>query len=129
MTDRTGPFEFFQLFLSENLREQCHARVLEEGPAGAVAGHNPCAFLPAMLQSEQAIIGQHRRIRMTEHAEESALVLRERFVIRRFSGDLRGHCEETSSISWFCSIFHKCPSSWPRRRRSIPPMLAHRRAS
>src|SRR5216117_717658 len=109
MTDRTRSFEFLQLFLSENLRDQSHALVLEEGLTGAVAGHNPGAFLPAMLQSEQAVIGQHRRIRMTEHAEESALVLRERFVIRRFSGDFRGHGKETSSKSSSGSIFQKTP--------------------
>src|SRR6266700_2882256 len=98
MTDRARSFEFLQLFLSENLRDQSHALVLEEGLTGAVAGHNPGAFLAAVLQSEQAVIGQHRRIRMTEYAEESALMLRERFVIRRLSGDFRGHCRTTSSI-------------------------------
>src|SRR5207248_5758853 len=109
MTDRTGPFKFFQLFLSENLRDQSHALVLEEGLTGAVAGHNPGAFLPAMLQSEQTVIGQHRRIRMTEYAEESAVVLRERFVIRRLLGcrDFRGHDKETSSKSSSGSIFQK----------------------
>src|SRR5204862_2498550 len=113
MTDRTGPFKFFQLFLSENLRDQSHALVLEEGLAGAVAGHNPGAFLPAMLQSEQAVISQHRRIRMTEHAEESALVLRERFVIRRLLGwrDFRGHGKEASSKSSSVQYFRKRPSS------------------
>src|SRR6266513_2477962 len=109
MTDRTRSFEFLQLFLSENLRDQSHALVLEEGLTSAVAGHNPGAFLPAMLQSEQAVIGQHRRIRMTEYAEESALVLRERFVIRRLLGcrDFRGHGKETSSKSSSGSIFQK----------------------
>src|SRR5438132_12896396 len=104
MTDSARPFEFFQLFLSENLRDQSHVLVLEKGLAGAVACHNAGAFLPAMLQREQSVIRQHRRIRMTEHAEKSALVLRERGPIRRLSWDLRGHGNETSSISWFCSI-------------------------
>src|SRR5207244_13043691 len=105
ITDRTPPFEFFQLFLPENLRDQSHALVLEEGLAGAVAGHNPGTFLPAMLQCEQPIIGQDRRIRMTEHAEESALVLRVHFAIRRLCGDFWGRREESSSISCSCSIF------------------------
>src|SRR6266700_1378085 len=111
MTNRTRPFEFFQLFLSENLRDQSHALVLEEGLAGAVAGHNPRAFLPAMLQSKQAIIGQHRRIRMTEHAEESALVLRERDTIGQLflGGIFRGHDKGTSSKSSSGSIFQKTP--------------------
>src|SRR5437588_9270525 len=111
MTDRACPFKLFQLLLPENLRDQSHALVLDKGLVGAVTRHNPGAFLAAMLQREQAVIGQHRRIRMTEHAEESALVLWERFVIRRFSGDFRGHCEETSSISWFCSMFATSSSS------------------
>jgi hypothetical protein len=32
--------------------------VLEKGLAGAVARHDAGAFLPAMLQREQAVIGQ-----------------------------------------------------------------------
>jgi hypothetical protein len=57
---------------------------LEKGLAGAAAGHNPRAFLAAMLQREQAVISQHCRIWMTEHAKESALVLRERGAIGQF---------------------------------------------
>src|SRR5437867_12190100 len=101
MTDRARPFKFLQLFLSKNLRDQSHALVLEKGLAGTVAGHNPGALLPAMLQCEQTVIGQHRRIRMTEYAEEPALVLRERraigqFLVRR---GFRGHHARTSSRS------------------------------
>ena len=55
--------------------------MLEKGLAGAVARHDAGAFLPAMLQREQAVIGQHRRVRMTEHAEKSALVLWKRGAI------------------------------------------------
>src|SRR5206468_12125035 len=106
MTDRTRSFEFLQLFLSENLRDQSHALVLEEGLAGAVAGHNPGACLPAMLQGEQAVISQRRGIRMAEHAEESALVLRAGFVIRRLLGwrYVRVHGKEVSSYSAAGSI-------------------------
>ena len=71
MTDRPRPFQFFQLFLSENLRNQAHALVLEKGLARAVARDDAGAFLPAMLQREQAVIGQDRRIWMTKYAERA----------------------------------------------------------
>ena len=77
MPDGARPFQSFQFVLAENLRNQAHALVLEKGLARAVARHDAGAFLPAMLQREQSVIGQHRRIRMPEHAEEPALVLRE----------------------------------------------------
>ena len=38
--------------------------------AGAVAGDDAGAFLPAMLQREEAVIGQNGRVRMTEDAEK-----------------------------------------------------------
>ena len=55
--------------------------MLEKGLAGAVARHDAGAFLPAMLQREEAVIGQHRGVRMTEHPEKSALVLWKRGAI------------------------------------------------
>ena len=79
MPDRPRPFQFFQLFLSENLRNQAHALVLEKGLTRAVARDDACALLPAMLQREQSVIGQDRRIWMTKYAKEPALMLRECF--------------------------------------------------
>ena len=38
--------------------------------AGTVARDDAGAFLAAMLQREQAVIGQHGRVRMTEDAEK-----------------------------------------------------------
>jgi hypothetical protein len=52
--------------------------VLEKSRAGAVTSDNSRALLAAMLQGKQAIITQDRCIRMTEYAEQPALMLRER---------------------------------------------------
>ena len=53
------------------------------------------AFLPAMLEREQTIIGQHRGIRMTEDREDAALVLWKREmrvfdILRRSKGHRDG---------------------------------------
>ena len=76
MPDRTRPFQFFQLFLSENLRDESHAFVLEKRLPSAAARDDACAFLPTMLQREQSVIGQNRRIGMTKYAKKPALMLR-----------------------------------------------------
>ena len=52
MPDRARPFQFFQLFLSENLRNQSHALVLEEGLTRAVARDDARTLLSTMLQRE-----------------------------------------------------------------------------
>ena len=76
--DRACPFQFGQFFLTKYLRHKTHVLVLEKCRAGPVAGDDSRALLAAMLQRKQAVICQDRRVRMAEHAEESALVLRER---------------------------------------------------
>ena len=52
--------------------------VAGKGLAGAVAGHDARAFLPAMLEREETVISQHRGVRMTEDREDAALVLGKR---------------------------------------------------
>src|SRR3982751_5512253 len=91
--------------------------MLEKGLAGAVAGHNPRALLPAMLQCEQAVIGQHRGIRMPEDSKKSALVLRECITLRHLllSGKARGHRTRTSPIFESYSI---CGHSEQNARRA-----------
>ena len=74
--DRARAFELRQFVLAENLRNQAHVLVQTERRARAVAGHDAGAFLAAMLQREKSVIGQHGRVRMAEHAEKAALVLR-----------------------------------------------------
>ena len=76
MTDRARPFQFCQFFLSENLRDQSHVLVQKKGCAGTVTRNNARALLTAMLEREQAVISQDRRVWMTEHAEEPAFMLR-----------------------------------------------------
>src|SRR4030095_11304673 len=66
-----------QCFLAKNLRHQTHIRVHEKAGPRPVACDDPGAFLSAMLQRKQTIVRQHRRVRMTEHTEKSALVARQ----------------------------------------------------
>ena len=47
-----------------------------EGRTDAVPRDNAGALLPPMLEGEKAVVGQHRRVRVTEHAEDAALVHR-----------------------------------------------------
>ena len=63
-----------------------------EGRAGTLAGDNAGAFLPAMLEGEQAVISEHGRVRMAEDREDAALVLgkRDRGVLT-IHGWLVGH--------------------------------------
>src|SRR3954452_18745216 len=97
--------------------------MLEKGLAGAVAGHNPRALLPAMLQCEQAVIGQHRGIRMPEDSKKSALVLRECITLRHLllSGKARGHRTRTSPIFESYSI---CGHSEQNARRARTGRIA-----
>ena len=81
--DRAGPFESGQFFLAKYLRDKSHVFVGQKGRARPVARDDPGAFLSAMLQRKQTVVSQHRRIRMAEHTEKSALVLRKRRGIRR----------------------------------------------
>ena len=52
--------------------------MLKESRAGAIAGDDSSAFLAAMLQGKQTVVSQYRRVRMAEHAEQPALMPRER---------------------------------------------------
>ena len=76
VTDGALPFKLFQFDLAEHLGNQPHVLMNQERGAGAVARHDPGAFLSAMLKSEKSVIGQHRRVRVAENAEEPAFVLR-----------------------------------------------------
>ena len=51
----------------------------QKGFARAAAGNDSRAFLAAMLEGEEPVIGQDRGVRMSEYAEKSALVLRINF--------------------------------------------------
>ena len=76
VADRAAAFQSRQLGLTEHLRNKPHVFVNEKRRAGSVAGNNAGAFLAAMLKREKAVIGQDRGVRVSEHAEKPALVLR-----------------------------------------------------
>src|SRR5438552_1046324 len=122
--DRTGSFELLQFGLAEDLRDKPHVFVDEKGCTRAVARHDPGAFLAAMLQSEQAVIRQHSRVWMTEHAEETALVVRERLALGRVGGvDVlwRGHAKHSVKLSMIQCAVLECASALAlsmKKRRS-----------
>ena len=70
------PFQSLQFLRAENLRDQAHVAMQLKGRAGPVAGDDAGAFLPAMLQREESVVGQDGRVRMTEDGKNAALVLR-----------------------------------------------------
>src|SRR6478609_6087416 len=76
MPDRARPLEPCQFVLTEHLRNQAHIAMQLKGRARSVGGHDARAFLPAMLKSEKSVVRQDSRIRVTEHAEDAALVHR-----------------------------------------------------
>ena len=78
VSDGTGPFQSGQFILPKYLRHKTHILVLEKSRAGPVARDDSRTLLTAMLQGKQAIISQDRRVRVAEHAEESAFMLGER---------------------------------------------------
>jgi len=61
----------------KNLRHEAHAVVLEE--FAIVAGDNAGALLPAMLQGEEAVVGENGGVRVAENGENAALM--GRFVV------------------------------------------------
>ena len=73
MADGHVTDEIVQNVTVENLRDEAHADMLAALPA--VAGHDAGALLAAMLEREQAVVRQLRRVRMTEHAEHATIVL------------------------------------------------------
>ena len=83
MPDRTCALEFRQFFLAKDLGDESHIFVHQKGRARAIARHDACAFLAAMLQRKQTVVSQHRCIRMTEYTEKAALVLWNRRRVRR----------------------------------------------
>src|SRR5882757_5774352 len=77
VSDRACTLQPCQFFLAKDLRHQTHVLVHEKAGPWPVACDDPGALLSAMLQRKQTIIRQHRGLRMAEHGEKSALVLRQ----------------------------------------------------
>jgi hypothetical protein len=64
--------EFAQDFGVENLGDQAHAFVVVE--LIAFTGDDPGAFLAAMLQGVEAVIGEFRGVWMAKDAEDAAIM-------------------------------------------------------
>ncbi len=66
VSDRPPALQLLQLGLTEHLRDQSHPFVNQKRCARPVAGDDARAFLTAMLEREQSVVGQHRRVWMAE---------------------------------------------------------------
>ena len=76
MSDRAPPFKTLQFILTENLRNEAHVAMQLEAGAGTIRGDDAGALLSAMLERKEAVVGEHGRVRMTEHAKDATLVHR-----------------------------------------------------
>ena len=77
-----GALEPGQFFLAKDLRDKAHVFVRQKvapGPLLVTIPHSPARDAGA----QQTVVSQHRRVRVAEHAEKSALVLRKAVGIRR----------------------------------------------
>ena len=97
MAQRARPFQPLQLFRAEDLRDEPHVAMQLEGRSGAVARDDAGAFLPAMLEREEAVIREHSGVGMAEDRENPAFVLGKRQCgVLGIQGWLVGH--RTDSI-------------------------------
>ena len=74
MPDRARAFQALQIARRKNLRHEPHRDVPLEGRVRSSCGDDARAFLPAMLEREEPVVGQDGRVRMTENGENSALM-------------------------------------------------------
>ncbi len=98
--DRARSFQALQFLRAENLRDEPHVAVQKKGRAAAVRSHDPGALLPAMLQREEAVIGQDSGVRVAEDRENAALVLRKHGAFRVFGEHrrIRGHLRDSQPV-------------------------------
>src|SRR5262249_54852915 len=66
-----------QFVLTKNLRHQTHVLVHEKAGPRSIACDDSGALLSALWKHKQAIVRKPGSVRMTEHAEKPALVLRQ----------------------------------------------------
>src|SRR4051812_30889567 len=122
MPKRARAFQSLQLFRAEDLRNEAHVAVELEGRPLAAARDDAGAFLPPMLEREQAVVGENRCVGMTKDGENSAFVLREsqRGVFGIQSG-LVGHDYDIIRQSKRESIGGMITNRGPVRHRFPPP--------
>jgi hypothetical protein len=74
MTNRPGSGESLQGVRRKDLRYQAHSFVHGEGTLRPFRRNNARTLLPAVLQSEEPVVGDARSLRMAEDGEDAALV-------------------------------------------------------
>ncbi len=85
------PFSRSRSRRGKDLRDEAHVHVAQERRIRPARGDDARAFLPAMLQGEETVVGQDGGVRMAENGENAALV--GRFVVLhsgRASGRVAG---------------------------------------
>ena len=74
VADSASAGHFLEVHIFERLRDETHGNVaLELRPSG-VRGDNPRALLPAMLESEETVVGHQRGIRVSVNGKDAAFV-------------------------------------------------------
>ena len=76
MADRAVALKFFQIAVLEDLRDEAHAFMGAERGVVPSPRNDARAFLAAVLEGEESVVGQHRGVRVVEHREHSAFVCR-----------------------------------------------------
>ena len=74
MADGARAGKRFQVFLGEDLRDQTHSLVEPEGFPVAAARGDAGALLTAVLQREEAVVGQHGRVLVAVDGEDAAFM-------------------------------------------------------
>lgn len=77
MTDGARALQTFQFTRPKHLRDEAHVAMELKRRARAVCRDDAGAFLSAMLQGEESVIGEDRGVRMAKDRENAALMLRE----------------------------------------------------
>ena len=74
MADGARAFQPLQIARGKNLRHEPHRDVPLERRVRPRRRDDARAFLPAMLEREEPVVGEHGGIRMTENGEDAALM-------------------------------------------------------
>ena len=75
MPERSLAFQAIEFLRAEDLGHETHVAMQLESGTGAVARDDAGAFLAPMLEREEPVIGEDRRVIVTEDRKNPALVL------------------------------------------------------
>ena len=90
MADGTRALQPHEIAPLEDLRHEAHVHMPRKLRAGFPGGDDARALLTAVLEGEETVVGQLRRVWVTEHGEDAALVFRFVVVHARQAAEIRG---------------------------------------